>query len=217
MTKEELKEILGKHKKWLRCKQGGVRIDLHGSNLRYCDLSGNDLTCCILRGCDLSGSNLSGCNLRGSDLRNSDLSYARLHCDLGGSDLRGCDLGGCNLEYSNLAFATLDENEKIRKGIILKEPMIGYKKCRNHIIVKLEIPKGAIVFSINNKQCRTNKAKVVYISNGNKEAVSGYDCCFIYKLGEEIEIEDFDLEYNIECTTGIHFFKTIKEAEEYVL
>ena len=188
MTKEELKEILEKHKKWLYIEPDGVRADLHGIDLRE--------------------SNLSDCNLRGSDLRG---------CNLRGSDLRGSDLRGCELEYSNLAFATLDENEKNRKGIILKEPMIGYKKCRNHIIVKLEIPKGAIVFSINNKQCRTNKAKVINISNGSKEDFSIYDSCFIYRLGEEIEIEDFNLEYNIECTTGIHFFKTIKEAEEYEL
>ena len=30
-------------------------------------------------------------------------------------------------------------------------------------------------------------------------------------------LEDFDLAYNVECSTGIHFFKTIKEAEECVL
>lgn len=30
------------------------------------------------------------------------------------------------------------------------------------------------------------------------------------------EIKDFDLAYNEECSTGIHFFKTRKEAEEYV-
>ena len=48
-TKEELKDILDKHAKWLRNEDDGKRADLSGS-----DLSGIDL-----RGSDLSGSKIT--------------------------------------------------------------------------------------------------------------------------------------------------------------
>jgi hypothetical protein len=44
---------------------------------------------------------------------------------------------------------------------------------------------------------------------------SQYDNSFEYSLGQEINIKDFNLMYNIECASGFHFFRTRKEAEEY--
>ena len=88
--------------------------------------------------------------------------------------------------------------------------MRGYKKLADGSICVLSVPKGAIVFSINGSKCRTNKAKV--LEGG------GVSCCdneFTYEKGKTYEIKDFDLAYNEECSTGIHFFKTRKEAEEY--
>ncbi len=93
--------------------------------------------------------------------------------------------------------------------------MIGYKKCRDDLIVKLEIPKGAIVFSINNSKCRTNIAKVLEISDNKKVAISKQDENFKYKVGKIVRPTSFNCEYNIECAEGIHFFRTRKEAKEY--
>ena len=42
------------------------------------------------------------------------------------------------------------------------------------------------------------------------------DKFFEYRLGKEINIKDFNLMYNVECTSGFHFFRTRKEAEEYL-
>lgn len=89
------------------------------------------------------------------------------------------------------------------------------KKCIGNTIITLEIPKGAIVYSINNSDCRTDKAKVIDMSDDKKIAYSDFDDSFAYELGKEIEIEDFDLRYNVECSTGIHFFRTREEAESY--
>jgi hypothetical protein len=44
---------------------------------------------------------------------------------------------------------------------------------------------------------------------------SRYDNSFEYRLGQEIEIKDFNLMYNVECASGFHFFRTHKEAKEY--
>ena len=51
--------------------------------------------------------------------------------------------------------------------------------------------------------------------DGHEVLHSSYDDSFEYRLGQEIEIKDFDLMYNVECASGFHFFRTRKEAEEY--
>ena len=140
----------------------------------------------------------------------ADLRYA----NLSNANLSGADLSGTELSGANLSDAKLPLNEVIRKGIIVQDTMIGWKKCKDDVLVKLEIPKGAIVFSINNNKCRTNIAKVVEII-GAEEAVSQHDEIFIYKKDKTYTIEDFNLMYNIECSTGIHFFRTKEEAENY--
>ena len=147
-------------------------------------------------------ANLYGANLYGADLRDANLY--------------GADLYGAGLCGANLYGADLPQEEQIRKGIIVKRKMTGWKRCKNNVIVKLEIPKGAIVFSINNNKCRTNIAKVIDIIGG-KQGVSQYDSNFVYKKGKIMKVDDFDLMYNVECGTGIHFFRTKKEAEEYRL
>lgn len=38
---------------------------------------------------------------------------------------------------------------------------------------------------------------------------------YIDDAGQEINIKDFNLMYNVECASGFHFFRTRKEAEEY--
>ena len=153
------------------------------------DLSCADLSYADMSGADLRCANLSGANLRGANLRNTN------------SD-------GVNLYNVDLYF-----NDKLRKGIKLSEPIIGWKKCQNNVLVKLEIPRGAIVFSINNNECRTDKAKVIEIIGGNR-AYSSHKF-FSYYVGDIIEVFNFNCEYNVECAEGIHFFRTRKEAEDY--
>ena len=139
--------------------------------------------------------------------------------DLSGADLRGADLRSANLEGADLRGADisntfLDESESIRKGMILKHAMLGYKKCDGHIVT-LEIPRGAIVFSINRQKCRTNIAKVVTIDGTPTSVKSNYDENFTYAVGETKKIDGFSLAYNKECASGIHFFMRKQEAEEY--
>ena len=122
-----------------------------------------------------------------------------------------------DLQYADLSGAILDEEETIRKGKIINKKTFVYKKCQNKI-VKLELQTGSIVFSINNRKCRTNKAKVISI-DGNEEKglqiASDYDNNFIYEVGKIVEVPNFNLMYNVECASGIHFFWTEKEAKEY--
>ena len=47
------------------------------------------------------------------------------------------------------------------------------------------------------------------------DMVMFYDKKFKYPVGDEIDIIDFDENYNVECSTGIHFFLTRDEAEKF--
>ena len=131
------------------------------------------------------------------------------------ADLSGAYISGAYLSGADLSGADLDENEKIRLGVCLEESMTGYKKCENGVIVTLKIPEGAIVFSINNSKCRTNVAKVIDIDNGLTKVASNYDSKFIYHKGRIVRVSNFNCQYNVECASGIHFFRTREEAEKY--
>ena len=134
--------------------------------------------------------------------------------NLKSANLESANLKSANLEFANLDSANLESAEKIRLGQILTEPMTGYKKTHECVVITAEIPAGAIVFCINGIKCRTNRAKITDMA-GHDVLHSQYDKTFEYRLGQEIEIKDFNLMYNVECASGFHFFRTRKEAEKY--
>jgi hypothetical protein len=191
MTKKELETIIEQHKLWL---------DSNETEGKCADLTSADLTGAYLSGADLSGADLSRAYLYGADLTHANLTDAIL------TDV-------C-LEYANLTDTILDEKEQCRKGVVLTESMIGYKKSNEGKIITLKIPIGAKVFSINNNKRRTNKAKVIDMQ-GEAELGSIRDNSFKYHVGDEIDIIDFDERYNVECGSGIHFFLTREEAENF--
>ena len=134
--------------------------------------------------------------------------------NLSGANLRGANLSGANLSGANLSGANLSGANKFRLGKVLDEPLTGYKKTNEGVVITAEIPAGAIVFCINGRKCRTNRAKITDMA-GNEVLHSSYDNSFEYRLGQYINIKDFNLMYNVECASGFHFFRTRKEAEEY--
>ena len=82
MNKEQLQEILGKHKKWLLGEDGGERADLSGADLsdavlRRADLRRADLTDAVLRRADLTDAVLTDAVLRWADLTGAVLTGAK--------------------------------------------------------------------------------------------------------------------------------------------
>jgi uncharacterized protein YjbI with pentapeptide repeats len=192
MTQEELDKIVEQHQHWIKEDCEGweyMRANLEGANLY---------------GANLEGANLEGANLYGANLYGANLYGANLE----GANLEGANLYGANLYGANLY------GEDFRLGKILTEPLTGYKKTKEGVVITAEIPAGAIVFCINGSKCRTNRAKITDM-DGHEILHSSYDNSFEYRLGQEINIKDFNLMYNVECASGFHFFKTRKEAEEY--
>jgi uncharacterized protein YjbI with pentapeptide repeats len=240
MKQKELEKILRVHKKWLEGKGGEMAdlssedlrgLDLRWANLRRADLRRADLNGVDLNGADLNGADLTGADLRMANLHSADLIRANLYgasldgadlrmANLHGASLRDADLSGADLRMANLEYAiinqatTFSKKESIRKGMILAKPMVGYKKTQEGVIIKAEIPAGAMVFSINNRKCRANMAKIIDMG-GKKILHSIHDSTFTYKKGQKIVITDFDLNPSAECSTGFHFFRTRKAAKEY--
>ena len=153
---------------------------------------------------NLYKADLSGANLSGANLYKADLSYA----DLSGADLYKANLNGAKIDFPIVC----PENGSF----------VGYKKCRGDLIVELEIPEDALRSSATTRKCRCSKAKVISITNldgsgsQTKEAISWRDSSFVYKLGETVEVTNFDTDRWNECSTGIHFFVTREEAVKYI-
>ena len=217
-AKEELNEILRKHALWL------CGANLSGANLSEADLSGANLSEANLSEADLSGANLSEADLSGANLTEADLSEANLSgANLTGAKLYEADLSGAKLYEADLRWANLDGVKNLSLPITCPEEgfFIGFKKCRNDLIVKLEIPADALRCSAIGRKCRCSKAKVLSITNvdgsdaNTDTAASKHDKNFIYKIGETVEVPNFDTNRWNECSAGIHFFITRQEAVEY--
>ena len=218
MKVSELKEILDKHLHWIREDAEGwenMRADLSGANL-----SGADLSVANLSRADLSGANLSGADLSVADLYRADLSGANLsRADLSGADLYRANLSGADLYRANIGL------ELLNKFFPICCPeygsFVGWKKCRDDAIVKLEILESAKRSSAYGRKCRCSDAKVLAIQNikgddyGVTEIASCRDKNFIYRIGEIVKVDDFDEDRRNECSTGIHFFITRQEAVDY--
>ena len=213
MTQQELDKIVEQHQHWLKEDCDGwkdMRANLKGANLERANLEGAYLYGANLEGAYLEGANLYGANLEMANLYRANLKGANLYW----ANLEGANLEEANLERANLYGANLKGAERKRFGRVLTEPLTGYKKTNEGVVITAEIPAGAIVFCINGSKCRTNRAKITDMA-GKEVLHSQYDRNFEYRLGQEIEIKDFNLMYNVECASGFHFFENREDAENY--
>jgi hypothetical protein len=131
--------------------------------------------------------------------------------DLRGADLRGADLRGADLCRANLCGAENAELAIAMTRILPEGDLIGWKKCRNDVIVKLRIPADAKRSNAFGRKCRAEFAEVLEIE-GTNEAVSEYDNKTRYIPGEVITPDAFDPDWQNECASGIHFYITREEA-----
>jgi len=202
----------------LDCLKEAIRTD---ADLSDADLSDADLSDADLSDADLSGANLRSADLSDADLSDADLSDANLSdadlsdANLSGANLRSADLRSANLSGANLRSAKINEHTF---GVTINCPeegsFIGFKKCQGKI-VKLLICEDALRSSATSYKCRCSKAKVLEISDGSTEIASDKDSNFIYRVGETVEVTNFDPDRWNECSTGIHFFMNRLMAENY--
>lgn len=104
--------------------------------------------------------------------------------------------------------------------VALKAPLIVYKKLRNNRLATLQLEPGQTFQSQRGGKCRTDRAFVLKIESLNSKRLvktgrSLHTESFLYEVGKTMIAEGHDSSIH-ECSTGIHFFLTRKEAEEYV-
>ena len=207
--------------------------NLHGANLSDANLDEAYLYRANFRNANLGNANLRGAYLLEADLDGANLRGANLdEAYLYRANLRNANLGNANLREANLLEADLREVKVNSRTAFFhlqcpeEGSFIGWKKavCNyNFVIVKLLITEDALRSSATTRKCRASKAKVLDIQDldGNSldvcSAHSDYDVDFIYKVGEVVEVDNFDPDRWKECSAGIHFFITRQEAVDYGL
>ena len=153
---------------------------------------------------DLCGANLCGADLRSADLRGADLCGANL---CGAKNIKTVDWNAMTAFYA----ITCPENGAF----------IGWKKAGLEYVVKLRITEDAKRSSATSRKCRCSKAEVLAIETLDGQQTdlefvkSDFDGTFVYRVGEVVEVADFDDDRWNECSKGIHFFLTREEAVRY--
>jgi hypothetical protein len=183
--------------------------DLRGANLVCAHLVGANLRAAILRGANLVGANLWGANLVDVDLVGANLVGVILE----GADLQYADLRGANLEGANLWGANI-ENAKLPDFQLPPEKgsFIAYKKVDTGVI-EILIPEDAKrTSSLVSRKCRASHVRVL---EGSGFSPTHTEKKLEYKEGEVVYADAFNDDIRVDCTSGIHFFMTKKEAEEW--
>lgn len=199
-------------------------MNLAEADLRYANLQEAVLYGTNLQNANLLHANLTEANLNDASLQNAILRSANLYkASLYSANLQNADLHESCLNKAILQYADL-KNADVFLPIACPEKgsFIAFKKASGGFIVELLIPEDAERSSATTRMCRCNKAKVISITTSNgidsgiAQVSSIYDDRFIYRIGETVEVEDFDKNRWNECSTGIHFFLTREEAVRYI-
>ena len=151
-----------------------------------------------------------------ANLSRANLSWANLSgANLSGADLSGADLSGAK-EVPPYVFAVTN--------ILPAGNLIVYKKANcgtREVILTLEIPAAAKRSNATGRKCRAEYAILLCVDGIGWEydgspVTSKYDRAFVYPaIGETITPDGFDDDCWNECSTGVHFFITRYEAENY--
>ncbi len=230
LSQEKFKEIL----KTRRAKERLVlkEIELFNMDFTNLDLSNIDFSFSAFHKIRFDEASLEyssvfnalfdECTARKTNFRHANLECAALrYADMTGCNIEGANLYGAVLEHAKLEGIISDENTKwFRLHCPEKGAFLGYKKCFNDLLVQLLIPADAKRSSATLPSCRCNRAKVLTIKSFDyeesyKEAWSLVDENFVYRVGEWVEVENFNEDRWMDSTTGIHFWMTREEAKKY--
>ena len=170
---------------------GGVLFSLETETLKLC-----------VEAAVKSRANLYGANLSGADLSGANLS---------GANLYGANLYGANLKEVNNAELIL-----ARTSILPDSgPFVGWKKCRDNVIVRLAVPSKAQRSNASGRKCRASYVKVLEVI-GAEVGISLHDSKTEYRAGKVVRCDQWNADRWVECGGGIHFYLTRIEAEAHV-
>jgi len=203
--------------------------NLQRANLQRADLQRADLQRAYLQRAYLQRANLQDANLQRAYLQRAYLQRANLQdANLQRANLQDANLQRANLQRANLQDANLQRANLPHFSIC---PEVGgftaWKKVADGIVLEVEIPADAKrTSSLVGRKCRASYIipRAAYrVSNGelipvtDKKKFGGWrnDGEFIYTLNRKRKADKFDDDIRVECTNGIHFFMTAREAMEW--
>lgn len=133
------------------------------------------------------------------------------------ANLRGAYLYGANLKGANLpSFSVAPE---VGGFTAFKQVRGGDgRKFVLQLLITSDTPR---VSSLVGRKCRAKEVVVVAAFDvtgaptQETEFRSTHDLRFVYNVGDTVVCQDYDDDIRVECTKGIHFFMTRKEAQEY--
>ena len=203
---------------------------LWDSNFKRTNLEGAILSSSQLCDCSFESANLDCAYLDLTDLDYASFKDASLKYILFDDSVNAYYANFKNADLTGVDFADCPLDEKRMEGAVGFHPhmrcpeegsFIAWKKCRDDRIVKLMIPETAARTGASAYSCRASEALVLDIWDRDNEpcgeAVSGRDESFVYRKGETVlPAEDYN-DYLLDDGSGIHFFLTRSEAEQYEL
>ena len=135
--------------------------------------------------------------------------------NLVGADLRRADLRRADLRWAILWGAiNIPNYVSVTTSITPEGQFIGWKKCRDEIIVKLMVGKNAKRSNSTGRKCRAEYVKVLEVIGG-EVGVSLHDGKTEYRVGRIVRCDKWENDRWVECGGGIHFYLTREEAEEH--
>ena len=140
--------------------------------------------------------------------------YATMLACLLAAVASGADLRDANLRGADLCEKPEEQLWFTQTRILADGDLVGWKKCRSGVIVKLRIPEAAKRSHAFGRKCRAEYAEVVEVI-GAEIGISQHDGKTTYRVGETVRPDSFDPDWRNECAPGVHFFITRVEAENY--
>ena len=127
--------------------------------------------------------------------------------DLSGAVLRGADLSGADLSGIKGGELALASTEIVpREGEV-----IGWKKCRSNVLVKVRVPPTAKRSNATGRKCRAECVETLEVV-GADVGVSLHDGKTEYRVGATTTANGWGADRMVECDKGIHFWLTKEEA-----
>lgn len=220
-------------------RAGFYNCNMNKMRISHCDMSLTYFSLSNMRRIFFENCNFLDMDFIESNLRNARFLECKLvNVNLISSNLSNAKIIDCELKNirvnSYTSFYSLQCPEEgsfigFKKANIFVPDTLGDYTVTNMnigsphpVIIKLQITEDSLRSSATSRKCRCSKVKVLSISyldgtecSEGTIAHSQTDFDFTYKVGDVLEVKDFNEDRWEECATGIHFFITREEAVNY--